>query len=950
MRSYRTKSLNRQRTEYAAFALAMHPDWEETYFQTEILAPLMEAITAGDEDFRRVIFTLPFRYSKPLSITTPVLLESGYRIPLGAVCPGDRVITHLGRGREVLAVHSQGKLPILEIETHHGRTIRSAPEHPFLTPLGWKKAKDLIAGESLAVVAAPLCTPTVLDRKDEEFRLAGYFVGDGSTGFTSGQSFETHERPSINAKITNADVAVVEDLYNCARVMGWEVHQDKHDPITYTFKGGVRAWLRESRLAGCTAHSKRVPRWVFSAPPHQIAQFVGAYFDCDGFVTKRGLKFKSAKLEISSVNRLLLADIQHLLVRLGICSRIRRREGSYTYKGATRRNEYWVLYLSDLDNVARFAQQIPLRTPKRERLQEWGVLRTKFAPVAGVEYVADQITSIKWADAEECRCLTVEEDESFLANDVVVHNTEFCFETFIPFYFGHNPSNPVIFISYGKNIARKSGRKIRDIMKSPEYIELFPDAALKQSSRASDEFETVSGGKFFAGGFDTGVNGRGAKLLVIDDPHKNLQDVNSEKENENVRNVYTSVVRTRCEPGAAILMSGVRWVPHDLIGWRIQEDGAWDVMRKRPYDDQRVLEEGRLEQLDEDDPRNVVELNAIKVREEEREQQQQANDAARRSANGAQPQTSTVLGPDGRPVFKDTSTTHRGLWKVVRLTSEALVDEGFRRTDCACGLKDKEGNLVPHGEPLWPEHWSCQANYELKMSDATVYESSYLLRPSVQGGYWFVKYPPNYYKSLDLHGMNVYIICDPSLGQHKKSDKTAIGVFALGQDQNDYLVDLVWERLGLIERIDHIFRLHRKWRPLALGYEEYGMMSDHVSIQERMEKENYRFRITILGREGIWGSTKSKPERVRTLVPKAASGRLWFPDPEAMSTPKYLADYMKAFVEQQWNRYPSSQYDDVLDMMSRLNDPQLRVRYPLPSDRQLNYGSSGGGKGSWMSA
>lgn len=147
---------------------------------------------------------------------------------------------------------------------------------------------------------------------------------------------------------------------------------------------------------------------------------------------------------------------------------------------------------------------------------------------------------------------------------------------FVPYYFGHHPEHTVILLCYGKTLARSFGRDIRNIMRDPMYTELFPEAALSKSSRAADEFLTVSGGKFFAGGFDTGVNGRGAQLVIIDDPHKNKEEAESELVINKLKGVFNNTIRTRCEPGAAILINTTRWNPNDMIGWRLEEDGGFD--------------------------------------------------------------------------------------------------------------------------------------------------------------------------------------------------------------------------------------------------------------------------------------------------------------------------------------------------------------------------------------
>lgn len=156
---------------------------------------------------------------------------------------------------------------------------------------------------------------------------------------------------------------------------------------------------------------------------------------------------------------------------------------------------------------------------------------------------------------------------------------------FVPFYFGHHPDHTVILLCYGKKLARAFGRQIRDKMRLPLYDALFPSAMITKTSRASDEFTTCSGGKFYASGFDGTINGIGANCLVIDDPTKNRQEAMSEVVTARIQDTYNSVVRTRLEPEASILINTTRWTPQDLIGWRCQEDGAVDYFTGKEYHD-----------------------------------------------------------------------------------------------------------------------------------------------------------------------------------------------------------------------------------------------------------------------------------------------------------------------------------------------------------------------------
>jgi len=334
----------------------------------------------------------------------------------------------------------------------------------------------------------------------------------------------------------------------------------------------------------------------------------------------------------------------------------------------------------------------------------------------------------------------------------------------------------------------------------------------------------------------------------IDDPHKSRQEMASDTIMSQKREMYNGVVRVRLEPSAAIIIASTRWTPDDLIGWRVSEDGGWDVQQNRPY-------------------------------------------------------------TDGQSKPSDK----RGLWDVIRLRAIATEEEGWRH----------------EGDPLWPERWPVAELEPIKNADLSVWEASYQQEPTIAGGYWFANTPLNYYEETNARDLNVYMVCDPALRKTKKADFTVILVFGTAGDGNYYWLDCVRARLDPTERADHIFRMHRKWRPISVGYEEYGLQADVVTLKDRMERENYRFQIIELGRSGEWHNL-SKPDRIRTLMPIANAGRIWLPNPETRGRDAEVVEAIKRFVNEEWQKYPACKYDDVIDAMSRMCDPAMRVVFPAP--------------------
>lgn len=284
------------------------------------------------------------------------------------------------------------------------------------------------------------------------------------------------------------------------------------------------------------------------------------------------------------------------------------------------------------------------------------------------------------------------------------------------------------------------------------------------------------------------------------------------------------------------------------------------------------------------------------------------------------------------------------IWRVVHLMAEAEVDEGWRKAKCECGTVRE-----PHGEPLWPEYWPCR-KLVAKKRDPEMWQFCWQGKPTIGGGYWLAATPPNYYEQVKPADFNIYLLIDSSLGETKGSNRSALGVVGLGVDRNFYLLDLTRKVLDTDARTDEMFRLHRKWRPLGTALEEYGAQADHVYIKERMEAENYRFPLTILGRAGIWHNL-SKPDRIRTLTPQAKAGRWWFPNPASPHTPTELAKTVRGLVDEEWNKYHGAVncVDDGLDMLSRINDPGMNARWPMPRQMEdsRDYQSKGG-PDAWM--
>ena len=170
---------------------------------------------------------------------------------------------------------------------------------------------------------------------------------------------------------------------------------------------------------------------------------------------------------------------------------------------------------------------------------------------------------------------------------------------------------------------------------------------------------------------------------------------------------------------------------------------------------------------------------------------------------------------------------------------------------------------------------------------------------------------------------NRYLLVDPASEKKSGSDYTVMLVIGLGPDRNYYFIDGIRDRLNLTERARALFRLHRTYSPLAVGYEKYGQQADVEHMQYVMQEQNYRFTIDPLG------GNVPKVDRIRKLVPLFEQGRMFLPwRVRFLDHQGRERDMVREFIDDEYLAFPVSAHDDMLDCMARILDPALGAVFP----------------------
>ena len=143
--------------------------------------------------------------------------------------------------------------------------------------------------------------------------------------------------------------------------------------------------------------------------------------------------------------------------------------------------------------------------------------------------------------------------------------SEFASYLFPAWMIGKFPKMKIMQVSHNAELSSRFGSKVRNLMNTKEYKMIFGNVTLREDSKAKGRWETNHGGEYFAAGVGGSITGRGADLLIIDDPHTE-QDSMSDSAMERAYEWYTSGPRQRLQPGGRICVVMTRWAVDDLTG------------------------------------------------------------------------------------------------------------------------------------------------------------------------------------------------------------------------------------------------------------------------------------------------------------------------------------------------------------------------------------------------
>lgn len=255
------------------------------------------------------------------------------------------------------------------------------------------------------------------------------------------------------------------------------------------------------------------------------------------------------------------------------------------------------------------------------------------------------------------------------------------------------------------------------------------------------------------------------------------------------------------------------------------------------------------------------------------------------------------------------------------------------------GLRDPEREHVKHGYKvrLKPATHNGEAHgrpvllsenrlAELKRDQTSyIFSCQQLLNPVATEDQVFKLSWLRFYEKLP-NLRNKYILMDSADEQKEENDFTVIAMVSLDEYNNRFLEALIRDKLKLRERWKALRDLWQK-NPDAQGVwlEKYGKDSDGQYYEQMQEQEGIFFPIWPIGGKGV-GAKVGKIDRIKRLQPVAEQQRFYIP----RILPYKERDMIHEFINDEWITFPFSVHDDILDCISRIEDPQVLAVAPIP--------------------
>lgn len=237
-------------------------------------------------------------------------------------------------------------------------------------------------------------------------------------------------------------------------------------------------------------------------------------------------------------------------------------------------------------------QQTPKKVLADAELARRELARRRLLPFMvrfNPEYKAGWVHKVICAELEEFEQAVIAEKSPRLIIEMGPRHgkSEPVSRNFPAWFLGRNPGKEVIAASHTASLSMDFSRKVRGIVRNPSFKPVFKECELDPDIQSAEQWKTTRGGTYTAVGVGSAVVGKGAHVLIIDDPLKGAEDAESFSTREAIKNWYQTEAYTRLAPGGGVLIIMQRWHDDDLVGHLLKKEAevpddekeGWKVVR-----------------------------------------------------------------------------------------------------------------------------------------------------------------------------------------------------------------------------------------------------------------------------------------------------------------------------------------------------------------------------------
>lgn len=425
---------------------------------------------------------------------------------------------------------------------------------------------------------------------------------------------------------------------------------------------------------------------------------------------------------------------------------------------------------------------------------------------------------------------------------------------FPAYVLGHHPEWEVINCGYNLDLPMKFSRKVREIVRDPGYKPLFERSVLDPDSQSAEAWNTTAGGGFTAAGVGGGITGKGATILIIDDPIKNQEEADSIIIRDGLWDWYWSTAYSRLAPGGGVLVIQTWWHDDDLAG-RLQ---------------QKMLQE------EDSDKFVIIKYPALAEKWEYRNKE-----------------TDLIERYDA-PLDATHHDTRRQA-RAIGNTNPIVLD-------------DQYDLLRMPGEALHPERYDEKMMVSMRANQPPrIWSALYQQNPVPDEGVYFKQ---EYFRfepvSPAAYQRNVFQAWDFAIGEKQVNDYT-VGV-TLIQDENDFLhlVEVIRFKGDSFTIVEEMLSAVERWgseptAPLSLGVEDSQIWKAIKPLFEKRCSER-----KLYPPFEVLKPLTDKLARARPLQGRMQQGRVYFP-----TNATWLPDVQKELL-----RFPAGAHDDIVDALA----------------------------------